>query len=468
MKALRPLSIIVIVLLSVSCASMRTSQSQYVEAEVHVRQRNYLAAAAIIEESKGKTYQEKERVLYYLDLGMLYHYAGKYEESNSALSEAEYGIEELYTQSISKAIGSGLLNDNALDYDGEVYEDLYINIFKSLNYIALDDTESALVEVRRVNNKLNLLQDKYNLMYDQYSRSSESSKAVVPKVINEFHNDALARYIGCVLYRNMGDWDDARIDRGLIKESYLSQPELYPFPAPSPPDASPAEGHELPVNFFVFTGQSPNKVATTYYINSQHDMITFSSLEQNSGDYLYQMTGLTAMYVPGIEAGFHIKFQFPRMENRSVPVNNIRVYADDSLIADLGLTEDMEHIAQRTFSKELPLTVGKTVTRALIKGIVKEAADQAIDKEIEGSGLGLLKSIFDIATDVAVDATENADLRVSNFFPAQAYTGEAYLSPGTYNFRIEYYNSGHLLFIDSKENMEINKDNSIIESFFIF
>lgn len=468
MKAVRLLYILAIVLLSASCASMRTSQSQYVDAETLVRQGNYHEAAMVIEEAKGTFYQEKERVLYYLDLGTLYHYAGRFEDSNSALTEAEYAIEELYTQSISKAVGSGLLNDNALDYDGEVYEDLYINIFKSLNYIALGNPESALVEVRRINNKLNMLQDKYNLMYDQYRNSGENNQAEVPEIINDFHNDALARYIGSVLYRNMGDYDDARIDSNLIAESYMSQPELYPFPAISPPAAGPSQGDNIPVNFFVFTGQSPNKVATTYYINSERDSIYFTSIEQNSSDYLYALTGLNAMYVPGIKPGFHIKFQFPRMEERSIEVDNIQVFADDNLIASLSLTESIEHIAKTTFAKELPLTVGKTVTRALIKGIVKEAADQRIDKEIEGSGLGLLKSIIDIATDAAVDATENADLRISNFFPAQAYTGEAFLSPGNYDFRIEYYNRGNLLFTDLMKNREINSNNSIIESFFIF
>lgn len=468
MKAPRFTLILVIVLLTASCAGMRTSQSQYADAEAYVRQRNYRAAAMVIEESKGSSYEEKDRVLYYLDLGMLYHYAGNYEESNTALTEAEYAIEELYTQSISKAIGSGILNDNALDYDGEVYEDLYINIFKSLNYIALGNTESALVEVRRVNNKLNLLQDKYNLMYDQYANSGESTQAEVASATNDFHNDALARYLGCVLYRNMGDWDDARIDRNLMVESFDRQPQLYPFPAVTPPDAKPVEGDEVPVNFFVFTGQSPNKVASTYYIDSGRNRINFTSVDQNSSDYLYKLTGLTSMYTPGVSPGLHIKFQFPRMENRSISISGIRVYADGILISNLGLTEDMEHIAQTTFAKELPLTVGKTVTRALVKAILKEAGDSAINEQLDKSGLGLLKSLVNFATDAAVDATENADLRISNFFPAQAYTGEIYLLPGNYNFTVEYYSGGRLVFTDIKETTEINKSNSIIESFFIF
>ena len=468
MRALRLLIIVSLVLATLSCASMYTTQSQYMEAEAFVKQGNYKAASIVIEESKGTAYQEKERVLYFLDLGILYHYSGMYEESNSALSEAEWAIEELYTKSISKAIGSGLLNDNALDYDGEVYEDLYINIFKALNYIALEDTESALVEVRRVNIKLNLLQDKYNLMYDQYTGSGESSRAEIQEITNDFHNDALARYLGCILYRNMGNYDDARIDRGLISESFRSQPTLYPFPEAPLPDARPAEGDYIPVNFLAFTSFAPNKVSTTYFIDSSEDFLHFTAVEQDSGDYLRELTGLDTMYVPGIAGGFHMKMEFPRMESRKRNIDQIIVIADDIITAELMLTEDIENIAQSTFAKELPLIVGKTVTRSLIKGIAKEAADRAIDEEIEGAGLGLLKSLFDIATDAAVDATENADLRVSNFFPAQAFTGEVYMRPGTYDMRIEYYNNGHLLYTDHLGSKEINKYKSIIESFFLY
>jgi len=140
---------LVIVAIS-SCASTQTYQYQYVEAGDYVAKRDFKGASAVIEGYKNTTYKEKDRVLYYLDVGMLYHYAGEYEKSNEALGMAEQGIEELYTKSISKAVTSGVLNDNALDYSGEDYEDIYLNVFKGLNYIALGDPDSALVEIRRV------------------------------------------------------------------------------------------------------------------------------------------------------------------------------------------------------------------------------------------------------------------------------------------------------------------------------
>jgi hypothetical protein len=136
-----------------SCASMKTSQDQYVESVPLAVEGAYDQAALIIEAAKEEQYKEKDRVLYFLDLGMLYHWSGEYELSNQMLSAAESAIEELFTKSVSKALTSGVLNDNALDYSGEDYEDIYLNVFKALNYIALDDEESALVEIRTCSNQ---------------------------------------------------------------------------------------------------------------------------------------------------------------------------------------------------------------------------------------------------------------------------------------------------------------------------
>jgi hypothetical protein len=465
-----PLGVLIVFL--ASCASTVTSQNQYVEAEAFVKQRNFNAAVGVIEAAQGKEYKEKEKVLYYLDIGMLYHYAGMYSESNEALTEAEYAIEELYTNSISKSIGSAVLNDNAQDYKGEVYEDLYINIFKSLNFIGLGNMESALVEVRRVNLKLEMLQDKYNTLYDSYNSSGEEQQAEIDKITNHFHNSALARYMGTILYRSMGDYDDARIDREFFNQSYLTQPVLYPFPMTLPPDDKPRSDTKIPVNFFAFTGQSPTKRSITYYLDSTNHFLYFTTVEQDKEDYLKKYADINAIFVPGLGNGFHMKLQFPRMERRGIDVSDIRVYANDDFIMNLALTEDMENVAETTFTNELPLIVASTITRAIVKGVVKEVgqstSDAIIDDQVGGIGGMLLKFAVNAASDVAVDATENADLRVSNFFPAKAYTGEVYLTPGTYDLRLEYYNKGNLLFTDNLGKREINSGSSIFESNFMF
>jgi hypothetical protein len=160
------------------CASVATRTAHFQKIEASVQQGNYADAIVQLENGKGNFYQKKERVLYYLDLGALHHYNGDYDKSNELLTEAENAIEELYTKSVSKAAASLLLNDNALDYSGEDYEDIYINIFKALNYLELEKFDEAFVEIRRINQKLNLLEDKYGKLIVAYSISEDAKTEV--------------------------------------------------------------------------------------------------------------------------------------------------------------------------------------------------------------------------------------------------------------------------------------------------
>ena len=119
------------------------------------------ATKEVEKKQESNYYKGKNSLLYYLDYGFLCHYAGLYEESNKALDEAERLSDELYAKSISREIGSYIINDKVKEYAGEEFEQLYVHIFKCLNYIALNNTEDALVEVRKANERMELLEQKY-------------------------------------------------------------------------------------------------------------------------------------------------------------------------------------------------------------------------------------------------------------------------------------------------------------------
>ena len=102
-------------------------------------EQNYEGAYNLVEADKKILYGDKGQVLYDLDRGILSHYGKEYLRSNEELSGAEQGIYDLYATSVTQTINSFLLNDTVVDYSGEVYEDIYTNLFMALNYIHLDN-----------------------------------------------------------------------------------------------------------------------------------------------------------------------------------------------------------------------------------------------------------------------------------------------------------------------------------------
>jgi hypothetical protein len=216
-----------------SCAS----GNPYKEADSLAQGGEYRKSLELIEKDKNKLYRDKDAVLYYLDAGMLNHYTADFRQSTALLQEGERAIEAAYTKSITMEIGTYLLNDTAQEYAGEDYEDIYINTFNALNYYHEDDLEDAMVEIRRMNNKLGFLASKYGILVDNMQKKALAENAEIPPdpaaEKTTFTNSALARYLGMLFYRGNGNLDDARIDRDQIRLAFANNPSVYSYPPPS-------------------------------------------------------------------------------------------------------------------------------------------------------------------------------------------------------------------------------------------
>ncbi|PIE04345.1 MAG: hypothetical protein CSA76_04730 [Spirochaetales bacterium] len=426
-----------------SCASTRTFQKQYLESRQLLERRDFSGAAELIEKYKNSGYRKKDRVLFYLDTGMLYHFAGEYSKSNEALSAAEEGMEELLTKSISKSLSSGFLNDNALAYSGEDYEDIYLNVFKCLNYIALEMTDDALVEVRKVQIKLKRLEDKYRKAAFEYN-SSKKAKGVIPVAESRFHNDVLARYLSYLLYRLDNSPDDMRIEYEKLLHAFEDQPSIYPFLPPVFAEVCPEE-ETARLSVLSFTGLSPVKKPQTFYLTTIEHAVIINTSGQNE-EYNEELSGFSIIPFPGVSAGYHYKLEYPVMVEQGSQVDRI-VLNLGSQSRELSLIENMQAVSREIFMQRQPLVMGRTVIRTISKVIAKETGKSALRGASENDFLTLLLAVL---MDVTVDLTENADLRTSRFFPAFAYGIDLNVPAGTYPFRIDYYGNGRLLFQDNR------------------
>ncbi len=453
-------AILLTIIVIAGCTTTRNSM--FVEIDEAYQQGDYATAIAKLEEENESLYRDKDSVLYYLDVGMLQHYNGDYASSRQNLSEAERLIEELFTRSVSQAAGSLLLNDNVIDYAGEDFEDVYLNVFNALNFLAVDDAEAAFVEVRRINTKLNLLEDKYRDLADQYGRGEEAS-VDFESGESRFYNSALARYMSLLLYRGSDDYDGARIDWEEIQEAYREQSNIYDFELPLDDSviARPAEGNAR-LSVLAFAGQGPVKLAETLYVITTPNMVSILYAEESEGSEGNLIPrGYAQFPYPGVDGGYRFKFQLPRMELRGSNVQRIRVVVDGQPMGDLGLFENIEQVALDTFQIRYPLIFLKTVTRTIVKGVLAEEAKDRMQQagEQSGSVAGLIGGFAaSLATDVAVDASEQADLRMSRYFPAFAYVREIDLPPGEYQIEIEYFVAGGLSYIDDLGMVTVGED----------
>ena len=422
--------------LLLSCAG---APDAYARIDAGVQAGSYGNALASLEDEEGparKTvYTSKNQILFYLDRGMISHYAGLYSDSSQDLQTAEQLIEDAFTRSISQAIGSYLVNDNVKDYGGEDYEDLYINVFNSLNYYHRGDLEGSLVEIRRLNEKLNYFADKYQKAKDKVMETNQQiDPGRLPMEASSFSNSALARYLGVLFYRGTGRADSARVDYEELGNAYSLAPAVYANPVPSSveDELSVPDGMGR-LNVIAFTGLSPVKVPETIYIP-----------------------------LPFPAPNNAARISLPKMIARPQVIQRAEAVLDTGERFKLELIEDMSAVARETFKSSYGLTVLKTAARAITKTAASAALAVAASDNKKGTdGLG---SLVGFLGRVYTEASEQPDTRLSRYFPAYALVGGINLVPGDYKVTVNFYGSGGLVYSEQKE-MTVRENTLNLEEF---
>ncbi|MDD3536171.1 MAG: hypothetical protein PHC50_08515 [Candidatus Cloacimonetes bacterium] len=422
-----------------ACANLITTQpsSQNIDAALQARELEEVLKAV----ESPKAYSKKDRLLYYLDAGLLHHYQGDWEASNALLEEAERAFEELQTKSLSRAAGSMLLNDNTLEYAGEDYEDIYINIFKCLNYLQLQDLASAQVETRRIDDKLSHLESKYARMEKELSQDEHYQSELKSSKFH-FHSSALARYLSLLGYLAAGDLHAARIDYDNILFAFQSQPELYPFRPPSL--VHPQErGSKQYLQVLCFANRGPYKVAQELQVRGGKDHILVSGSDPT-------MPALQ-LFWKDMQPDYYFKLSIPKMQNRSPRIGQVVAVSADGKRYPLAKLEDFALTAQKSFATKEAGILLKSLARTVAKGLAMEKAK----REAESKTSSLASMLISMTADIGLYLSENADLRLANFFPAAAYIAEIPLPEGEHEIYLEYYAPGGNLLYREKSSVRV-------------
>jgi hypothetical protein len=146
--------------------------------------------AALLLEKPSKE-EGKDQLLYLLDRGMSLQQAGRYKESQKDLLAADKMSEVKDYVSLSTEAATLVTSENIKQYKGEDFEKVLINAFLAIDYAVSHEYEDALVECRRVNQKLHFYKSEAKRDYEQ----------------NPF-----ARYLSAMIWEATDHLEDAYID----------------------------------------------------------------------------------------------------------------------------------------------------------------------------------------------------------------------------------------------------------------
>ncbi|MEM0940026.1 MAG: hypothetical protein AAGI25_09600 [Bacteroidota bacterium] len=401
---------------------------------------NIQEAAAVLDQNK-KAARSKTRFLYYANQGIVQHLLGNYEESNRWLEEA-YIFGEDYRKNYLNFAASYFLNPNLIVYPGEDHEHLMLLYYKALNYLKLSDYEAALVECRRLNQRLYELGDKYT------SEKKYQKDAFIHNLIGIIY-DASGDYNNAfIAYRNslniyQSEYKEmfnlsipSQLKRDLIRTGELAgffdEVDEYEKDFGMQYEPYLPEGGDLV--FFWHNGLAPVKDewSINFVIASGTGQVFFENEElglsfpfyYDSDDYDTDISDLKAFRVA-----------FPKYVEREPFFNDADLQLEDHYFK-LERAEDINAIAFKILNERMLAELGK--------GLLRVALKKAIEKQVrkENENLGFLVGAINFVT-------EQADTRNWQTIPHSIYYTRvslkkgknevALITKGTHNTRSENF-----------------------------
>ena len=384
-------------------------------------------ALSYVEEHQ-EDYQNRNRLLFHLDDGMLAFSTGDYERAVQAFTAAEQLMEELYTISVSREATTFLINDNAAPYRGEDFESVMINLFLALSYANLSKTEDALVEARKIDSKLAAI----NLQYDEEHQ-------------NAYREDPFVRMLVGIFYemgQTSADLNDAYISYSLAINGYNKEYQRFGLSVPAILVENALSAAE-----FMGTREQDE-------LQQRLPLQQFPSLaerKEKAEVYGLHLNGRAPVKEPAtivfpMPDGFLVKLAFPTYMDVQKRIIGGRLYAkplegDRAFDATFTVAEPIDKIAKENLEDRKGRVIVKTVARVTAKYLAVKEAQKAARKA-GGQNYGALAGFLTgITGNILAFASEEPDLRSWRTLPAEILISKLTLEPGTYQFWAECYDA---------------------------
>lgn len=407
-----------VLLAAFGCRHHRGIGKQYDAMRRQMVRGEWAAAAAALEAAKGKVYKEEDRVMYWLNLGTLLHYAKDYGRSNEFFVKAEEEMDVLWTKSISAEVSKIAVSETIQSYAGEDFEKVLLYLYTSINQVEQGKLGNALVEARRADERL-------KKMLVHYDKEGELGSI--------YRQDAFMLWLVGLYYEMEGSLADALL---AYKAAYTTYMKEYAgkFGASAPSflredmlRTAKLGGGAVPAAARGARGKSLERLAA-----GEAEVI----LIHGSGDGPKKEEFFFDSPMPD---GYVLRIALPKFAERTPVVQGARLVVGRRRTRT-ELAEPVARIALKNFEHRLPALRARALARATAKYLATVAAREA-GKAVGGKDNGaLLGAIAGIAANVAAVASEAADLRSWSTLPNHFAVARLWVPAGPQKLSIEYVN----------------------------
>lgn len=385
-------------------------------------------------DAQQDVYGSRNELLYYLDLGLVSHYAQEYRKSIDAFEKAKRIYDRNYTISISNAASTWVVNDNRAPYRGEDFERALINVFQALNFVALSDMDGALVEARDVDARLRLINQQY----------SESAR-------NVYREDAFVRMLMGLIYEASGTREG--LNDAFI--SYQKAWEIY--------QSDYLKNYQLDVPTLLKT----QWIRVARELGWKEDLPKELLKEWNRvSDISRAEARIIVVHYQGLSPIKHqvsipvplpngnvARLAFPKFNARFYPQKDFVIRAVNETVivqeAQTQLVENISRIAQQDFDKKQLQMIAKAVARQAGKQVAIDSMERlAEDKSGKTTG-----KIVKVAGNLYAWFSEQPDLRSWQTLPAEIRLAVLDVPAGIYTIK----GNDHVI----RDNLIINEGDAV-------
>ena len=395
------LIIFLILLLFAGCATYYKKHQEFQDA---VTNGNLNKAKKYLENDKrGK--EGKNKLLHYLNRGYVSWMLDEYRESNKYFAEADRIIED-YIKNYSMEALALVSNPGVKPYKPEDFESVMLHYYTALNYIKLNNYEDALVECRRVNIRLQELNDKYKDHKNKYQRDAfaHNLMGMVYEADNDYNNAFIAYRNAYEAYKEdykeyFGMSVPEQLKYDILRTAYLTgfreEVRYYEKQFGINYEYTPKEHGE--VIFFWLNGFGPVKdewsIHFTKVANSRDGYVTLKNeeLDMSFPVYIGDKSGKEKQAFKDLR---FFKVAFPKYVERKPVYTNAKAFCNNERYY-FHLAQNINEIAFKTLRDRMFREMGNAILRIAAKKALEALADE------HDENIGTLVNIINTVTEKA-------------------------------------------------------------------